>query len=798
MKKVTYLTILPIGVLSVSQAIGQITYVDAIAGAGGNTRSSASTQDDVSWLNGIGTSAIADNVWTNRPDFGTGDNLFQSIQSGAGDAPELTTTITGIPDGEYQIYVFYAQRGGGVNWQVDAAIEGDELVTYDESGNNGSVLASTLTYATETPDLQPNAAIALRAAVIGRVTITNGNGTVNVIIDNTAVGDANRAWYDGVGFQEIGDSDNDGMEDTFEALIINADPDDAITSIADVLPGDDFDNDNATNLVEFNNQDTDQKTDPTNPDTDNDTLLDGDEISGTSNTFNAMPTDPTMPDTDEDGVSDLEENGSLNTQFANAATNPNEADTDGDGMADAYELANNTPGSALNPNDNGTTDAAQAATGDIDGDTLENFNEFLGFDTNDIQTRADLPDTDGDGLTDNQEDGFGSFLDETQYGSNPTNTDTDGDCIPDNQEAFFLSIASPNTPPYNTDPNDADTDDDGFSDFFEATLAGTNGGEDGDLDVPVQANEYTLIENFEGSGMTIGQTFVGINGWQGDAPAALVVDEPIAGGDQVGRFVLGDFGDNTRLFLNLGKFGAQILEGNTGTLFFQLYTDTLNLNNSFGLSDLGNPIFFTAYEAQFAIAGTENTLIARDGEEIPRFMGGNQPLERWMNVWIVADNELDEIKIYIQSPDGLTGQVDITNDPAVAPYTFRNGTTSDLATLLLLEASGGEATVLVDNFYIHPQADAHLVTPAALKPAPPVGDRPQITNVAFVGDNLEITFSPGGTGFILTSSDDLETAFAEETGATYDDVDTFTVPASSQNALRDFFRIEGAPAPAAQ
>jgi hypothetical protein len=72
---------------------------------------------------------------------------------------------------------------------------------------------------------------------------------------------------------------------------------------------------------------------------------------------------------------------------------------------------------------------------------------------------------------------------------------------------------------------------------------------------------------------------------------------------------------------------------------------------------------------------------------------------------------------------------------------------------------------------------------------PPVAD-PVITSVFRNGSgDLVITFTPGGAGFILTSSNDLATPFAEETNAIYDPLGTFTVPVAFLNPGRDFFRV---------
>ena len=50
---------------------------------------------------------------------------------------------------------------------------------------------------------------------------------------------------------EMVDSDNDAMSDSWERLIIDFDPNDTISGIEDVLPGDDFDGDGLSNLEEF-------------------------------------------------------------------------------------------------------------------------------------------------------------------------------------------------------------------------------------------------------------------------------------------------------------------------------------------------------------------------------------------------------------------------------------------------------------------------------------------------------------------------------------------------------------------
>ena len=110
-------------------------------------------------------------------------------------------------------------------------------------------------------------------------------------------------------------SDNDGMRDAWE-LEFGLDPNDPSDAVLDL------DEDGLTNLEEYENQ-----TIPTNPDSDNDGLSDGDEV-------NTYSTDPNDADSDDDDLSDGDEVAS--------GTDPNvpsrESDTDEDGVTDYAEL----------------------------------------------------------------------------------------------------------------------------------------------------------------------------------------------------------------------------------------------------------------------------------------------------------------------------------------------------------------------------------------------------------------------------------------------------------------------------
>ena len=94
----------------------------------------------------------------------------------------------------------------------------------------------------------------------------SADGTVTVTVDENTVMGA-RSGTISIGgelhtlVQDGTDTDSDGLLDSYEQTIIDADLGDAIDGLDDVLPGDDFDEDGRTNLEEQN-----EETDPTDAD----------------------------------------------------------------------------------------------------------------------------------------------------------------------------------------------------------------------------------------------------------------------------------------------------------------------------------------------------------------------------------------------------------------------------------------------------------------------------------------------------------------------------------------------------
>jgi len=157
----------------------------------------------------------------------------------------------------------------------------------------------------------------------------------------------------------VDDTDGDGLPDTFERA--HTDP----PSPTDLDPDDDLENggagDGLTNLQEFR-----LGTDPNDPDTDDDTLQDGDEVDGAG----LRPaTSPTDPDTDDDGLGDgAETNTGSYIDASDTGTDPTAVDSDGDGLDDGAETGT---GLFVGLDDTGTDPTARDSDGDRAGDWYE-------------------------------------------------------------------------------------------------------------------------------------------------------------------------------------------------------------------------------------------------------------------------------------------------------------------------------------------------------------------------------------------------------------------------------------------
>lgn len=194
----------------------QITFVDAIHGASGNTLKTGSSLSDETWVNNANNSTANNTQWVTRSTWGNGGTVYQSIISNSGSFPEITTQITGLADGTYDIWAFFWDNvtTNAEKWMLSAGLTSGALTTYSNDTVSGSITtgvvnASTLIFSNSPTITQTAGAPAITynmfGVKIGQALVTGGT-TINVYVDRNFIGASatqNRVWFDGVGYESV-------------------------------------------------------------------------------------------------------------------------------------------------------------------------------------------------------------------------------------------------------------------------------------------------------------------------------------------------------------------------------------------------------------------------------------------------------------------------------------------------------------------------------------------------------------------------------------------------------------------
>ena len=192
--------------------------------------------------------------------------------------------------------------------------------------------------------------------------------------------------------------------------------------------------------------------------------------------------------TQDAGPTDLDGDGLTNAEEAALGTDPLDADSDGDGENDGAE-AGPDPASPLDTDGDGIVDALESSTVDADGDGVNDEADAANDDpcVPEATGAACLAaDSDGDGLSNAQEDALGTER---------ANPDTDGDG--ENDAAEHGGGAQP-----------LDAEGDGVPDALESSIVDGNGdGRSDEIDpcTPDAAHAACLAFDSDGDGLTNGQ-----------------------------------------------------------------------------------------------------------------------------------------------------------------------------------------------------------------------------------------------------------------------------------------------------
>lgn len=386
-KKLMKFTQIPDG-SSTLKSLGAFTAVlffltnDRALGADEILLNGTTSEGVFAFTNFLDTTEIGSRAWSFRVD----EAVLEPIETG-GELASVRPVAVGLSGGEGLVFgagTAHAGVGGfawgGVSDQAarDAMSNGSGFHSLSTIRVEPSVASEGTTYLVELLSLAafaPDRRFNVTANGLPRVTDWTilAGAPFNRVLEFEVVADANGILLEIAGGSEgdsnpylagmaltpiltgASDSDGDGLLDSFEQTIIDAAAGETpplvlglndIKGPNDVPVTSDYDEDGASDAAEAAN-----RTNPVDPDSDDDGLLDGVETNtGTWVSLSDTGTDPLNPDSDEDGIPDGVENPDEAYLDADQpGTDPNLADSDQDGLSDNAEL--NAGTDPTDPND---------------------------------------------------------------------------------------------------------------------------------------------------------------------------------------------------------------------------------------------------------------------------------------------------------------------------------------------------------------------------------------------------------------------------------------------------------------
>jgi acetyl esterase/lipase len=198
----------------ISTSEPMITYVDAVEGAAGNTFKTGAKPADISWA-GPNDLKMNNTRWSKRTGFKGFNNetAFLSMSKDKdGGLPQLTTRLTGLADGTYNIWAFYwdNSREGQRPWVLSAGLNQRNLATYTAPGSDkvpgttslGVVNAATLRFDSNVSVSAKEGMWEMFGINLGSAEVSGGG--VDVYVNNSLKSPGEkRTFYDGIGYQRI-------------------------------------------------------------------------------------------------------------------------------------------------------------------------------------------------------------------------------------------------------------------------------------------------------------------------------------------------------------------------------------------------------------------------------------------------------------------------------------------------------------------------------------------------------------------------------------------------------------------
>ncbi len=189
-------------------AAEKITYVDATDGNNGNTKLAAGGV-----FNPTADNNGTDNLWRLRTGLANSGTAYEAggtfgDANNSEDCPRLVTTVSGLPEGTYKVYVYFWSDEGG--WRIRAGLKGGDgqlplfysrQLPIDVAPIGKPAAATAKAEDFEAAPLLMEANRKLWQAYLGEVKGT----TITVFADDDPGHRTHnlRTWYDGIGYQLV-------------------------------------------------------------------------------------------------------------------------------------------------------------------------------------------------------------------------------------------------------------------------------------------------------------------------------------------------------------------------------------------------------------------------------------------------------------------------------------------------------------------------------------------------------------------------------------------------------------------
>jgi hypothetical protein len=193
---------------------GLVHYVDATTS--NTTRSNGS---DLAATGPSSAEGSADSNWHWRTGTGNGDDVLASGGSGSENAPTIRTTLSGLDDGQYDIFAYF-WANPSQDWRVQAGFDLNNLQLIRDNGAQQAE-ASQFDPLDPTVDLTGASSSALYRFFVGRTDVTGGS-EINVFLDDFSANTSTRTWYDGLGYALVTDVIQGLAGDFNGDLVVNA------------------------------------------------------------------------------------------------------------------------------------------------------------------------------------------------------------------------------------------------------------------------------------------------------------------------------------------------------------------------------------------------------------------------------------------------------------------------------------------------------------------------------------------------------------------------------------------------